>query len=273
MSALHRLARVAARSRPGLLIAGVGVLVGCGPERAVAPVNDKAERVQQLAAAITKQYPGALTRTVRGRAGPLTQGQVRGRLGTPETHPGKWSAFQTRAGSPTAASRLPASAPTVLGLQSAIADTLFGTLQVVVGGVLGEVSVGSRATQNGSSVSNIEGWAYPTVYVGTELPYDPPVVFCTSAGFFCSAGELYIIDCEATGGSRVRANSDHFVLYVSGRDGDGHVDRDKSCFPTGGGNNGNGGGGSTTCETWIVEMSNDGGVTWYEIGRFTICDG
>lgn len=255
-----------------MLLAAVGVVYGCGPERAVAPGN-RSQRVEALAAAITRQYPGARTRTILARPGPLTEGQVRGRIGTPATHPERWAAFQIPAGSPTVAAASRASAPTVLATQSVIADTLLGTLQVVASGVFGEVSVGSRATEHGSLVANIQAWAYPIISVGTELPWSPPTpVYCNlDNAFFCSAGELYSIDCEAPGGSRVRANSEHFVRYQDRRSGDGHVDRDKSCFPSGGGGNG-GGGGPTNCETWIVEISYDGGVTWSEIGRFTICD-
>lgn len=159
-----------------------------------------------------------------------------------------------------------------MAAQSMVADTLFGTLQVVVSGVLGEVSVGSRATEHGSLVTNIQAWAFPTVYVGTDTPYNPPAISCNlNNAFFCSDGRLYAIDCEAVGGSRITANSEHYVTYQSGTRAPGYVDRDKACFPSGGGGNG-GGGGQTNCETWIVEISYDGGVTWYEIGRFTICD-
>jgi hypothetical protein len=153
---------------------------------------------------------------------------------------------------------------------SMVVDTLFGTLQVAVGGTSGEVSVGSRATEHASVVSNIQAWAFPEIYVGYAMPTYPPAVYCNLASaFFCGDGEQYEINCETPGGSRIKANSEHYVTYVNGQRGPGYVDRDKACFPSGGGSGG--GGGQTQCVTYIIEMTTDGGVTWTEIGRVTIC--
>lgn len=274
-SLMHRrIARemLGTRCRSAVVVSVVS-LCGCEPDRAAAPDRTLApisvnERLDALAAPIKAKYPGALTRTIRARPGPLTEGQVRGRLGTPATHPEKWKAFQMRA--PTAALVFAGHASTALAAQTTVVDTLFGTMQVVVGGTSGEVSVGSRATEYGSVVSNIQAWAFPEIYVGVALPYNPPAVYCNlNNAFFCGAGEQYEIDCEATGGSRIKANSEHYVTYVNGQRGPGYVDRDKACFPSGGG--GGGGGGQTSCTTYIIEMSTDGGVTWTEIGRVTIC--
>lgn len=159
-----------------------------------------------------------------------------------------------------------------MATESAVYDTLFGGPEIDIGGTSGELSVGSRATEHGSVVANIQAWAYPTVYVGYAIPAEAPAVYCTSSGFFCNQGHFYVIDCETEGGARIKANSEHYVTYQNTNGASGTLSRDKSCFPSGAGGGG-GGGGQTRCDTYIVEMSTDGGATWFEIGRFTICSG
>ena len=155
-------------------------------------------------------------------------------------------------------------------MQEEARDSLFGALEIVIGGTSGEVSVGSRGTENSGPVASVEGWAYPTLYYGTYLPYEEPAIHFSSNGFWCSNGNYYGVDCEIAGGSRLRANSEHTVVYVSGLTGFGTIQRDKSCGPSGSGGN-SGTGGTVDCSTYIVEVSYDGGLTWSEIGRFTIC--
>src|SRR5512138_873 len=59
----HRVRRPVLRFQRGWrLLAAVGVLAGCASEPATAP-NGRSARVAEIAAGITRQYPGAQART------------------------------------------------------------------------------------------------------------------------------------------------------------------------------------------------------------------
>ena len=218
---------------PGLTLGILAALIsGCAVDRATSPLTPgRANRIAAKADSIAQSRPGGQKRTIMARPGPMTQAQVNGRLGTPDKEPGKWRGFEIRRASLSASAF--ASPFQSSMMQEEARDSLFGALEIVIGGTSGEVSVGSRGTENSGPVASVEGWAYPTLYYGTYLPYEEPAIHCSSNGFWCSNGNYYGVDCEIAGGSRLRANSEHTVVYVSGLTGFGTIQRDKSCGPSG----------------------------------------
>jgi hypothetical protein len=257
------------RFRLLMLVAAIGPLWACGAERVSGPISPRAG-AEAMAATIVRQHPGALTRTMRLRAGPLTGAQARGRLGTPTTHPQLWGGFQAKPANLAASSRSRANVRGASAIESLVYDTLFGGLQLDIGGTRAELYVGSRATENGSVVANISAWAYPTLHVGMLVPPNMSAVHCGSMGFFCDTGWVWEgVDCETPNGSRIEANSDHGVTYLNGNSTSGSINRSKACFPSDDGSGGDDDG--EHCDTYIIEMSVDGGASWTEIGRYTEC--
>ena len=159
-------------------------------------------------------------------------------------------------------------------------DTLFGGLWVDIGGTSAEVSIYSRATQH-NAAATVDAWAYPDIAVGYEFPQSVPAIYCpeippsNGQGYVCSRGQAYEVNCRAPGGSRIDVISEHNGRWTNGARGFGTLRDEKQCLPTGGGVGGGGGddgGDGRSCTTYIIEQSDDGGNTWYEVGRYTVCD-
>ena len=102
-------------------------------------------------------------------------------------------------------------------------------------------------------------------------PEDQPALHCTGIrGYaYCSIGESYSVDCENAYGAKIAANGDFNVAYTTGAFLSGSGDMQKTCSPNS--DFGGGIGDGSACETYVVEESDDGGNTWYEIGRYTDC--
>jgi hypothetical protein len=155
---------------------------------------------------------------------------------------------------------------------AAVRETLHVSLDLSIGGQLAEQVVGSQATQN-HAPAKVYAEAHAETRIGYQFPQDQPMIYCpkpgeNGVGYKCYEGEVYNVDCEADGGSEIHSKSYHSVVYTSGANKATTLDDTKQCFPGAGGGGGGGGSDSTT---WIIEQSDDGGQTWYEIGRFTTC--
>lgn len=90
--------RRAVRTHPLLLVLVAG-LGGCAPDGLTEP------RTESVANA-SRVKPSPLVRTVAMRPGRLSDAQVKGRLGTPATHPDRWAVFPAEVAS-TDASLVP----------------------------------------------------------------------------------------------------------------------------------------------------------------------
>lgn len=160
---------------------------------------------------------------------------------------------------------------------SQMVDTLIGYLGLDIAGTSAEAQGYARATAH-NGIPYVAMDASGTTQIGYEIPYGYELS-CNglSQGHseWCGDAVARSVNCDDPSGSNIEGTLFSLVQYTpSGALGDGFVEDSKDCGPaSGGGSSGGGGGGSSpNCTTYIIEGSNDGGVTWFLIAMFTVCD-
>lgn len=151
----------------------------------------------------------------------------------------------------------------------AILDTLGGWLEVDLQGFSAEISAGSWGSRN-SGIPWVNMNEFGRIQIGYQIPTSADG-YCSGPTGFCEWATMRSADCE-TLGTTVDSWSQHGGVWPSGARGDGTLEKFRQCTPPSGGGGGDGGGtGQTNCTTYIIERSDDGGNTWREWQRITVC--
>lgn len=260
------------------VVASLILVVGCGADAVARPLAGLPSISDRASAIVAKAKPGSMTRIVPMVPGRLSESHIRRHLEMAGASPSVWHAFAVRdlRSSLSLVGRSSGKLdPSFNTIEAAGADTLIGGLDSQIGGTVAEFDGSARATQNRGATASVEAIALPMTFVGsTETDQTAEMCAGPSPTPTCSFGAVYAVNCNASGGSRIHVDATYNVAYSDGINATGDGDTDKSCFPSGGGGGGSGGagdGGGGRCEQYIVEESDDGGNTWYEIGEFTTC--
>jgi hypothetical protein len=158
-------------------------------------------------------------------------------------------------------------------------DTLIGYIGLSISGTSAEANAYEHATSN-NSIPHV--WMHGSG--STEIGFEIPISYeldCDGIyqghGWWCGDGVARSVNCDDPNGSNIEGSIEGHVSYVNGAYGDGTSMDSKDCDPGSGSGGGGGtpratgGGSSGTCQYYIIEMSDDGGQTWYRIGAFRIC--